>query len=107
MLLLLAVLAAASEPSPFTAEQEALASRAWEAMVRGDRETAREQAAQLVQGAPNNPRAWRAKGLIDTQLNALDDAETALTKSLDLGIDHERSVDVYTALGYVQLRKGR
>jgi len=102
----LAIILAAPEQNPFTPRQDALAGQVLEAMKQGDRETARRVADQLVQDAPRNPRAWRVRGLIEAQFGSLDEAETALTKALDLGIDRERSVDVHATLGYVQLRKG-
>jgi Zn-dependent protease with chaperone function/Tfp pilus assembly protein PilF len=107
VLLLLALLAAAPEAHPFTPAQDKLADQAYESMRRGDAAAARREAAQLVEDAPDNPRAWRVKGLIDGQTGAPADAEKALTRSLELGIDRKRSADVLAVLGTIRLQDKR
>jgi Zn-dependent protease with chaperone function/Tfp pilus assembly protein PilF len=107
MLLLLALLAAAPEAHPFTPAQDTLAEQAYQSLRRGDAAAARRESAQLVANAPDNPRAWRLKGIADAQAGAADEAEKALTRSLELGIDRERSADVLAMRGAMRLRANR
>jgi Zn-dependent protease with chaperone function/Tfp pilus assembly protein PilF len=107
MLLLLALLAAAPEAHPFTPAQDKLAEQAYQSLRKGDAAAARREAEQLTKDAPDNPRAWRLKGIADAQAGASAEAEKALTRSLELGIDRERSADVLASRGAIRLNDKR
>lgn len=65
---------------------------------------ARKEFETMAQGAPGNPEFYLAIGLLDMQMNDLDDAEKQFTKTLDLGYPDDDLVKLY--LGQVEeLRK--
>ena len=74
------------------------------AYQKKDFKKARELSQQLVQMAPNNPRALQLAGAVEFQLGALGPAETYLSKALRLAPD---SVSTRRLLVMTYLRSGQ
>ena len=104
LLLSLVLAQAASEPVerfPFSAELAPVYERAFGQLEQGQPKAALVDAQRLVREAPDNPRAWRLLGLIEERPQ---EAEQALQKALELGIDGQRRAGVLASLARLALK---
>ena len=97
---------AAREAFPFPPEHEAAAAAIWQALQTGKPGPDMLQAArELGRALPRHPRAQRLLGHVAALANQPDEALIALTRSLELGIDARRRVDVLALRAQLRLQK--
>ncbi len=72
-------------------------------LYKGDASAARDVFRHLTQQFPQSDRAWAALGLLDANLGNLDQAEDALSQSLD---ENPLVAEVQLAYGELVLRRG-
>ncbi|PTL82418.1 tetratricopeptide repeat protein [Vitiosangium sp. GDMCC 1.1324] len=100
LLLSLLLAQAATEPAekfPFDPKLESVYERAFDQVQEGQFEQARPGVEQLVREAPDNPRAWRLLGFLESKEKP-QKAEEAFQRALELGIDGKRRADVLRSL---------
>jgi Zn-dependent protease with chaperone function/Tfp pilus assembly protein PilF len=82
------------EPHPFAPSVQAIYEQAFTQMEAGDFAGALPLAERVTNEAPQNPRAWRLLGQLYFNTQHADEAERALGRAIELGIDNKRKADV-------------
>jgi Zn-dependent protease with chaperone function/Tfp pilus assembly protein PilF len=99
--------AEAPERFPYSAEQEAVHVRAAEAMNAARYEDAASEVQRLLEAAPENPRSFHLAGVLYTQQQKWGDAERALKRAVELGLEGADLTEAKTYLGIAYLQLNR